>query len=191
MQDRPYDETFAAGEIAQRSGLSSLPSSSRMLTNYLADIEQQLDEQRWDSAMRDALELPQIAVALGDPRMRSSGERGSQWCRQWIRTEASQHEFVIDNERLYSTIDARSGRSVNSSAESVPSHALCRLRLRRHARTRPRGFSANRTGNGTPGAAEAIEICTALVEGMRRWYAQSACHDAVAQANLARLAVLR
>src|SRR5690349_17245342 len=107
MQDQPHDEEFSAGTIAQRSELSVLPSSSRMLTNYLADIEQQLDEQRWDSAMRDALELPQIAVALGDARMRSSGERGGQWCRQWIRTEASKHEFVIDNERLYATIDAR------------------------------------------------------------------------------------
>ena len=43
------------------------PSSSRMLTNYLADVEQNLDEQRWDLALRDVVDLPKIAVALTDP----------------------------------------------------------------------------------------------------------------------------
>ena len=51
------------------------PSSSRMLTNYLADVEQNLDEQRWELAMRDVVELPKIAVALANPEMRSSREQ--------------------------------------------------------------------------------------------------------------------
>jgi uncharacterized ParB-like nuclease family protein len=75
--------------------------------------------------------------------------------------------------------------------EGIPSQALRRLRLRRHARSAPRGFNSERSDVGSPGAADAIDICTVLVEAMRRWYAHSGCHDAATQANLARLAVLR
>jgi len=36
-----------------------------------------------------------------------------------------------------------------------------------------------------------FDIATALIEAAKRWYARSACHDPIVQANLARLAVLR
>ena len=78
-----------------------------------------------------------------------------------------------------------------ATPESVPMRALKRLRLRRHVRTPPRGFSGSRSENLAPQQAEAVDMCTALVEAARRWYARSACHDTVVQANLARLAVLR
>ncbi len=61
------------------------PSSSRMLTNYLADVEQNLDEQRWEMALRDVVDLPKIAVALANPEMRSSREQCMAWCEQWVR----------------------------------------------------------------------------------------------------------
>src|SRR5689334_25274356 len=61
------------------------PSSSRMLTNYLADGEQNLDEHRWELALRDVIDLPKIAVALADPELRSSTERCRAWCEQWVR----------------------------------------------------------------------------------------------------------
>ena len=61
------------------------PSSSRMLTNYLADVEQNLDEHRWELALRDVVDLPRIAVALGNPEMRSSRDQCVAWCEQWIR----------------------------------------------------------------------------------------------------------
>ena len=39
--------------------------------------------------------------------------------------------------------------------------------------------------------ADTFAICTAVVEGVRRWYAHFACHDAVHKRIFARLAVLR
>jgi hypothetical protein len=166
------------------------PSSSRMLTTYLADVEQMLDEQRWELALRDALDLPQIAVALTDPRMCSSNERCKAWCAQWVRPANAANDSA-DHERICSILTERGSENNDSVSESVPVIALRRLRLRRHARNPPRGYSVARLGNDQPDAADAVGICTAVVEGVRRWYAHLACHDATAQANLARLAVLR
>jgi hypothetical protein len=45
--------------------------------------------------------------------------------------------------------------------------------------------------DGEPRENEAFDMCAALIEAARRWYARSACHDPTVQANLARLAVLR
>ncbi|HEY6482245.1 MAG TPA: hypothetical protein VIY54_01845 [Steroidobacteraceae bacterium] len=160
-----------------------------MLTTYLADIEQMLDEQRWDLALRDAFELPHIAVALADPDLRSSAERCKSWCAQWVEpaeSRGSQEEHERICKALCDHLDSGS-----STPGSVPSDALRRLRLRRHARNPPRGYPIERLGVQDPKAAKTIEICTAVVEGVRRWYANVACHDATAQGNLARLAVLR
>jgi len=46
---------------------ASAPSSSRMLAAYFGDIEQLLDAQRREPALREALDLPRLAVALADP----------------------------------------------------------------------------------------------------------------------------
>ena len=73
----------------------------------------------------------------------------------------------------------------------MPTRALRRLRLRRYLRTPSRGFSARHSESLAPQETEAVEMCTALVEAARRWYARSACHDTTVQTNLARLAVLR
>ncbi len=68
MQDRDAQERgpHSASQV-RRSHPGAVPSDSRMLTNYLADIEQLLCEQRWEAALREACDLPQIAVALADP----------------------------------------------------------------------------------------------------------------------------
>jgi hypothetical protein len=168
------------------------PSSSRMLTAYLADVEQNLDEQRWDLALRDAIDLPQIAVALTDPALRSSTERCKAWCTQWVRpANAASDSGAADHERICEMVEKHAGQTSVDSADAVPSVALRRLRLRRYARNAPRGFNGGRTVGENSGAADTFAICTAVVEAIRRWYAHSACHDATAQANLARLAVLR
>ena len=87
MQDLPSGQTRAS---AQRSESGTLPSTSRMITNYLADIEHLLDSQRWDLARRDALELPGIAVALADAQLAASAARAREWCERWLpRPEAS------------------------------------------------------------------------------------------------------
>src|SRR5579864_6734687 len=59
MHDRHEPD---AGQRTHRKATS--PSSSRMIATYLTDIEQMLDEERWDAALREASDLPRIAVAL-------------------------------------------------------------------------------------------------------------------------------
>lgn len=189
MQDlhTPKDESLRA----HGAGTWSQPSSSRMLTTYLADVEQLLDEHKWDLALRDACDLPHITVALTDPQMCSSAERCKTWCEQWVRPPKANDESAEEHDRICRTLCTHVDRTSGGAQEAVPYAALRRLRLRRHARTRPRGFSSERQRTKDPTAADAVEICTAVVDAVRRWYAHSACHDAVAQANLARLAVLR
>ena len=165
------------------------PSSSRMLTNYLADVEQNLDEHRWEMALRDVVDLPKIAVALGDPELTSSNERCKAWCQEWVRPASVANESGVNQEHICRVLDEKSGST--GQPRAVPSNELRRLRLRRHARNAPRGFNASHAGEASQDAAEIFAICTAVVEGVRRWYAHFACHDATAQANLARLAVLR
>jgi hypothetical protein len=181
----------AAGVSAKTLGnnVRVAPSSSRMLTSYLSDIEQMLDEQRWGAALREAFDLPQIAVALSDAHLSASRERIKAWCDEWVRpADPDRNARGADYERVCSTVLSR---TVQSERADVPSLALKRLRLRRHARTPPRGFSFDRSGTSGPEANNAIDTCSILVEAARRWYAHSAVHDPVVQANLARLAVLR
>lgn len=145
-----------------------------MIATYLTDIEQMLDEQRWDAALREASDLPRIAVALADPQLRSSGEEIRNWCQQWIQPPEM-------TERIVPT----------GAAEPVPTGALRRLQLRRHVRTPPRGFAPERTKPLAPQETEAANRGAALISAARRWYARSGVHDPVVQDNLARLAVLR
>jgi hypothetical protein len=190
QQHEPRAKTAALGAEPRIS-----PSSSRMLANYLADIEQLLDEQQWAAALREALDLPLLAVSLGDPQLSMSDERRKAWCHEWIRPEDPDlNARGADYERVSAAVYERAVRNESdesAASDSVPSRALRRLRLRRLVRTPPRGFKSGRAEALAPQGSDAVEVCTILVEATRRWYAQSACHDAVVQANLARLAVLR
>src|SRR6185437_9098068 len=83
MQEQHASQTTPpAGEESRRS---TRPSSSRMLASYLSDIELLLEEQRWEQALREAFDLPQIATALSDPLMQVSVDRVQAWCEQWIK----------------------------------------------------------------------------------------------------------
>ena len=171
----------------------ALPSSSRMLARYLTDIEQLLDEQHGEAALRAAFDLPRIAVALTDPQLRCSGERVKTWCEQWIGPSGEGPRAAgLDYEQVGRSVSERvAGEDGATDPNTVPTRALRGLRLRRHVRTARRGFSILRGENLAPQQAETVDICTALVEAARRWYARSACHDTTVQTNLARLAVLR
>jgi hypothetical protein len=161
-----------------------------MLASYLTDIEQLLDQHRCDAALREACDLPRIAVALADPHLRSSPEPVRTWCQEWIRPPGAERDAQgLDYERLAHGLTERIAQL--AGAESVPVRALRRLQLRRHLRTAPRGFLPGRAGNLAPRDTETVELCAALVEAARRWYARSGCHDSAVQVNLARLAVLR
>lgn len=161
-----------------------------MLAGYLSDIELLLEEQRWDQALREAFDLPQIAAALSDARMQVSVDRVHAWCEEWVKHDDEAAAADPDAGRIAQLVCERADRA-SLANESVPALALRRLRLHRLQRTRHRGFKAGPLAASSPEAADAAQICTALVLATRRWYAQSACHDAIVQANLARLAVLR
>src|SRR4030081_28883 len=84
------------------------PSSSRMLAGYLTDIEQLLDEQQGDAALREAFDLPRIAVALTDPQLRCSGEQMKTWCEQWIGPPgAERRAHPLDYERVGRNVSER------------------------------------------------------------------------------------
>jgi hypothetical protein len=166
------------------------PSSSRMLASYLSDIELLLEEQRWEQALCEAFDLPQIGAALSDPQMQASIDRVQQWCEQWLQPGENAAESEADVGRIVQLVGERAERA-SLAHLSIPSLALRRLRLHRLQRTRHRGFKAGPLEHLSAEAADATLICTSLVQAARRWYAHSACHDAVVQSNLARLAVLR
>ncbi|HEY6824835.1 MAG TPA: hypothetical protein VI195_10375, partial [Steroidobacteraceae bacterium] len=92
MQDEVHEEngrrTPAQVSVSVGAGgyrAPGAPSSSRMFAAYLADIEQLLEAQRHDAALREALDLPRLAVALGDPQLRCTREQLQRWCEEWIR----------------------------------------------------------------------------------------------------------
>jgi hypothetical protein len=161
-----------------------------MFASYLTDVERLLGEHRSEVALREALDLPRLAVALADPRLRASAEQVTQWCSEWIRPPGAQHDaHGLDYERLTRRISERATEL--AGGEPVPMRALRQLQLRRHVRMPPRTFIAENRVYLTAGEAESAEICSALLEACARWYARTACHDRVVQSNLARLAVLR
>ena len=195
MQDEVTEQTGrrapASATVPAPGGerTASVPSSSRMFAAYLGDIEQLLDAHRREAALREALDLPRIAVALSDPRLRCTREQVQQWCEQWVRPPGADRDaHGLNHERVCQSIIERLTQS--GATESVPVRALRRLQLRRHARTMPRGFHAGRSADLSPRERETLDVCTALIEAARRWYARSACHDPTVQSNLARL-VLR
>jgi hypothetical protein len=156
-----------------------------MLASYITDIEELLEEHRWDAALREARDVPRIAVALSDPQLRCSGEEVATWCRQWLRPA----DATSGADQAQTSVSAHHAAAGDGPA--VPTRALRRLQLRRHVRLRPRGFHRDPQTGLDPQAAEAVATGRALVEAARRWYARVGCHDPTVQVNLARLAVLR
>jgi hypothetical protein len=190
MQDRDAQQRGPhSGNQALRSHPGAVPCSSRMLTNYLVDIERLLCEHRWDAALREAFDLPQIAVALADPQLRSSSERAKRWCGEWVRALETDPE-AKGLERVHRVLCERLDHGEAGACESVPARALRRLRLHRLTRTLPGGFTSEHPAAADAQGAGEAEICYALIEAACRWYADSACRDAQVQANLARLALL-
>ncbi|HKD54653.1 MAG TPA: hypothetical protein VKB72_10595 [Steroidobacteraceae bacterium] len=191
MHDQPTEETNRrAAATAPARQRSTTPSSSRSFASYLHSIEQLLDARRWEVALREARDLPRIAVALADPHLRGSSESVRTWCQEWIRPPGAERDAQgMQYERLARQISDRVAPLAD--AEPVPMRALRRLQLARNLRSRPQGFSPRVTADLAPREAEALETCTVLLEAARRWYARFAVHDRTTQTNLARLAVFR
>jgi hypothetical protein len=181
MHEQVHETAFRTPVWPPVAEPRTVPTASRMFARYLNDLGQLLDEQRWEAASREANDLPRIAVALADAHLHSSAEEIRQWCEQWIRPSAGAETQGLER--------VTPGEITDSA--SLTARALRRLRLRRHVRNAPRGFSPARPENLGPHESAALRSCEALLEAARRWYARSAVHDPTVQANLARLAVLR
>jgi len=190
MHDQLNEETNRRAPATAAARHKSTPSSSRMFAGYLHSIEQLLDARRWEIALREARDLPRIAVALADPHLRGSSESVRTWCQEWIRPPGAERDAQgMDYERLAQQISERVAPLAD--AEPVPMRALRRLQLARNLRSRPHGFSPRLTADLPAREAEALKSCTVLLEAGRRWYARCAVHDRTIQTNLARLAVFR
>ena len=161
---------------------STPPSSSRMLTRYLMDIEELLEHQHWEAALREARDLPRILVALADPALHCTPEAVAQWGERWVAPETRTASLAAV---------ALQPTFAETGGAAVPARALRRLQLRRHVRSVPRGYPVEAPVDLAPTEREAIDTARALVQSARSWYAHSGCHDETVQANLARLAVLR
>ena len=120
---------------------AAAPSSSRMLASYLTDIEQLLDEQRWDAALREACDLPRIAVALSDPQLRCSREEVGIWCAQWMPAKDAQDcpggtAFAPLTRRARGATFGAGACPAPPAAAPSPANPAARLPL--HARRDPR-----------------------------------------------------
>jgi hypothetical protein len=162
-----------------------------MFAGYLHSIEQLLDARRWEVALREARDLPRIAVALADPHLRGSSDSIRTWCQEWIRPPGAERDaHGLQYERLAQQISDRVAPLAES--EPVPMRALRRLQLARNLRSRPQSLSRRRVPPDlSPREAEALESCSVLLDAARRWYARRAVSDRTTQTNLARLAVFR
>ncbi|MGH8220512.1 MAG: hypothetical protein ACREUT_18410, partial [Steroidobacteraceae bacterium] len=109
--------------------------SSRMLENYLGDIEYLLREQRFAEAAPLALALPHICSALAHADLASSRAAYREWCEMWVRPREEDTSLATptpaDLERL---ADMKGVEPELAARPGVPALALRRLRLRRLAR---------------------------------------------------------
>ena len=163
-----------------------------MVASYLTDVENALEAQRWDAALCEAYDLPRIAVALTDPTLQSSGDSKRPGASSGSGPPIEDDDDGLDYQRVRRTVcehieheqdaaDAAACRPVRCAgcgcAATCAPHRAASSRMPCPA--------------ADPEASESARICTALVDAARRWYARSACHNTIVQANLARLAVLR
>jgi len=168
-------------------------TSSRMLENYLTDLEYLVRERMWNEAMPLALALPHICVSLSNESLRSSREQFVAWCETWLYPMFPESLSPVPTaEELFAVSRERAGFSELDASSGVPIDALKRLRLRRHARPAPpRRRSA--LEEEMPAATEdkAHSICIFIIHAVHHWYDDWASLDPTVQTNLARLAVLR
>ncbi|HTY92322.1 MAG TPA: hypothetical protein VMC02_00420 [Steroidobacteraceae bacterium] len=185
---------------AQGAGSASLErpnhrhGRSKMLDAYLGDIEYLMRERLWAEAIPLALALPHICVAVGDAALCSSPEGYIGWCQHWVRPARNDTVATVPTaESLFRLAQSRSGVADDESGTLVPAAALRRLRLRRLTRATPARRRQTLSDLVRMEAAQEPEreAAIALVDAVRRWYADRGAMDDMVQSNLARLAVLR
>ncbi len=167
---------------------------SRMLDAYLNDIDYLMRERLWAEAVPLALALPHICAAISDPTLKSSPEHYLEWCQNWVRPSRTDTGVTVPTaDALFRLAQSRAEVADDESGTAVPAAALRRLRLRRLTRATPlRRKSALSELLRLDAALEPErEAAIALVDAVRRWYADRGATDGTVQSNLARLAILR
>ncbi len=183
----------AAGKAAPDAA-NARHGRSRMLDAYLGDIEYLMRERLWAEAVPLALALPHICVAISDPGLRSSPEDYLEWCHHWVRPSLTDTTATVPTaEALFRLAQSRAEVVDDESGTIVPAAALRRLRLRRLTRAMPlrRRSAISELVRMDAAHEPEREAALALVDGVRRWYADRGAMDNTVQSNLARLAILR
>jgi hypothetical protein len=179
---------------AARDRANSRRGHSRMLDAYLGDIEYLMRERLWAEAVPLALALPHICVAIGNSALRSSPDEYLKWCQNWVRPSRTDTTATVPTaDVLFRLAQSRAEVPDDESGTIVPEAALRQLRLRRLTRATPlRRKSAISELVRIDAAHEPErEAAIALVEAVRRWYADRGALDGTVQTNLATLAILR
>ena len=179
---------------ATRDRANSRRGRSRMLDAYLGDIEYLMRERLWSEAVPLALALPHICVAIGNSALRSSPDEYLKWCQNWVRPSRTDTTATVPTaDALFRLAQSRAEVPDDESGTVFPQAALRQLRLRRLTRATPlRRKSAISELVRTDAAQEPErEAAIALVDAVRRWYADRGALDGTVQTNLARLAILR
>ena len=187
---RPTAGRGAGG--ASRDRPDARRGHSRMLDAYLGDIEYLMRERLWSEAV--PLALPHICVAIGDPALRSSPHDYLEWCQDWVRPARTDTTASVPSaDALFRLAQSRAESPDDESGTVVPAAALRQLRLRRLARATPLRRKSGISELVRIDAAHepAREAALALVDAVRRWYADRGALDGTVQSNLARLAILR
>src|SRR3984885_6080728 len=179
---------------ATRDRPSSRRGRSRMLDSYLTDIEYLMRERLWSEAVPLALALPHICVAIGDSALRSSPDEYLKWCQNWVRPSRTDTTATVPTaDALFRLAQSRAEVSDDESGTVFPAAALRQLRLRRLTRATPLRRKSDISELVRIDAAQEPEreAAIALVDAVRRWYADRGAQDGTVQNNLARLAILR
>src|ERR1700749_829176 len=163
---------------------------SRMLDAYLSDIEYLIGERLWSEAVPLALALPHICVAISDSALRSSPEHFLEWCQNWVRPSRTDSTATVPTaDALFRLAQSRADVIDDESGTAVPAAALRQLRLRRLTRATPlrRKIAISDMLRLDAALEPEREAALALVDAVRRWYADRGASDATVQSNLARL----
>lgn len=166
-----------ASSVAGSNG-NAYPARSKMLDVYASDIALLLADGHFETAERNALAIPHIALALSDAGLQSSRTGYTEWCKRWV-----QPDFGV---LAYEDWCRRSSEA-DQSESGVPFSALRALRLRRRTREVHVRFSDVEDSAST----ERRAVTRALLGAEFRWYEQEGRYQPVVQTNLARLGVLR
>ncbi len=189
---RPAPDRGAGSATRDRANFRR--GRSRMLDAYLGDIEYLMSERLWSEAVPLALALPHICVAISNSALRSSPDEYLKWCQNWVRPSRTDTTATVPTpDVLFRLAQSRAEVPDDESGTIVPEAALRQLRLRRLTRATPlrRKNAISDLVRIDATQEPEREAAIALVDAVRRWYADRGALDSAVQTNLARLAILR